>query len=167
MKGIIIDIETLANTSNAVIIEIAAIYFEEFEVKDTFNQKVQLQSCLDLGLEINENTLCWWLKQDRKLLDVLKGGESITSVLNELSIWIRKYEEIEVWANSPSFDLVILQNAFNKAGLQYPFNYLKERDLRTIKSLTNTKLENNHNALEDCIHELRILVDFKEKYARI
>ena len=36
MKGIIIDIETLSNTSNAAILEIGAIYFEGFEVKDIF-----------------------------------------------------------------------------------------------------------------------------------
>ena len=63
MKGIIIDIETLSNTSNAAILEIGAIYFEGFEVKDKFEEKISLQSCLDVGLEINQSTLMWWLNK--------------------------------------------------------------------------------------------------------
>jgi hypothetical protein len=164
MKGIVIDIETLSNTSNAAILEIGAIYFEGFEVKDKFEEKISLQSCLDVGLEINQSTLMWWLKQKRELSELLNTYNELSYVLHKFSHWYKPYSDVEYWANSPSFDIVILNNAYNKIKLESPFKFWLERDIRTIKSFVNVEIKNNHYAINDCVNELKVLKKFYETY---
>src|SRR6056297_1917625 len=63
---IMVDIETLASTSNAVIVQIAAVAFYRYsgEIHDKFKINIDPQSCVDLGLEMNVETIEWWFKQD-------------------------------------------------------------------------------------------------------
>jgi len=66
----------------------------------------------------------------------------------------------EVWANSPSFDLAMLADAFDYIELKAPWKYYEERDLRTAKRLIECKFpnvawqKNDHNALQDAKNQL-------------
>ncbi len=58
-----LDLETMGNTSNAAIISIAAVYFDETGVGRSFYHKVSLGSSCAIGLEMDADTVLWWLKQ--------------------------------------------------------------------------------------------------------
>ena len=65
---LMIDIETLGiNISkNIVILSIAAVEFDlkTGELGREFYERVDIQSCLDLGMKVDASTLFWWLKQN-------------------------------------------------------------------------------------------------------
>jgi hypothetical protein len=56
-----IDLETYANTSNAAIVQIAAVEFDDKngDILREFNSNISVQSCLDLGMEMNIDTINW------------------------------------------------------------------------------------------------------------
>ena len=66
--NVMVDLETLSTKNNATILTIGAI---KFNLKDapgegeqnTFYMRVNLDSCKELGLDIDKNTEKWWNEQ--------------------------------------------------------------------------------------------------------
>ena len=91
---IMIDIETLANTSNSIITQIGAVVFNRYSGKiiDKFKINVDAQSCEDLGMEMNVDTVEWWMSQSQEARDsVLKKPRiMIQDALKDLANFIRK-----------------------------------------------------------------------------
>ncbi len=77
----------------------------------------------------------------------------------------RTGHKVNVWANSPSFDIEILENAAKTCGVTIPeFNFRNRRDLRTITAMCPEVVKNfdwgsgtYHNALDDCRNQIRLL----------
>jgi len=174
---IMLDIETMGNTSNSAITSIGAVQFdlETGETGETFYTKVHLQSCLDSGLVMNADTVLWWLKQsDSARLELTnKPGEpnppTIAEALLKFSEFVRKMpagkkENIYVWGNSARFDCGIMSDAYKAVGLRIPWDFRNERCLRTLVAFEpqikdQTKFEGTvHNALDDCRHQIKYCV---------
>lgn len=165
MKEVMIDLETLSTNNNAVICTIGAIKFDRNEdIKDlnkmeTFYVRVDRESCEDLGMHIDKNTLEWWKTQDKKCQKEIFGEENripIKVALVKLSIFLRGCEYF--WANSPNFDCIILENAYKACKLNIPWKYYMLRDTRTLYDLGNINLSSignvSHNSLEDCYNQI-------------
>jgi hypothetical protein len=161
MKHVMIDIETMGNMSNSAIVSVGAVRFDlkTGEIGEKFYMNVDLQSCLDAGLVINADTLMWWLNQSEAARKkIIEKGHSLNRVLVSLSAFVTKDDE--VWGNSARFDLGILSDAFNKKGLPIPWDFRKERCVRTLVSFApfikdaekNTGVA--HDALADCIFQI-------------
>jgi hypothetical protein len=172
-----IDLETLSTSPDAVILTLGAITFnqeeslpetltDEFLNSDRiFYRKIIIQSCVDAGLNIDKETQMWWSKQDSNVrfesLEDETGRIELLQALEEFSIWISKnsIESSKIWANSPSFDCVILKEAYKKFNLQVPWKFWLERDVRTIMDLGGItpyghKTHNKHNAVYDCYYQI-------------
>ncbi len=162
---IMVDIETLGSESNSAILSIGAVKFDinTGEVGDTFYKTISLDSCLKVGLTINADTIAWWMNNSTESQKALfLNTNLLICVLDDLSQFITK--EDQVWGNSARFDLGLLQNAYNKVNLPIPWDFRKERCLRTLVSFnpdvkehhnfTNTK----HNALDDCYNQIQYAV---------
>lgn len=138
-----IDIETLAKSKTAVIISMAAAFFNPItgEITARFKKNINIQSCLNAGLEIDGDTISWWLKQDAEVrASVLTDPKPIFAVLKEFEDWFFKNKipktDPEMWCNGTSFDFPILSSAFLLAlKKDFPWKYYMERDVRTILSL--------------------------------
>ena len=69
---IMIDLETLATSSDAAILTIGAVKFDpldynvEFDDSDKFYVKVDLDSCNDINLTVSEDTINWWATQSEE-----------------------------------------------------------------------------------------------------
>src|ERR1700752_755293 len=65
MKHVLLDIETMGNTSRSAITSIGAVQFDlnTGEIGEKVYTRVDLQSCLDVGLTMNADTVMWWMKQ--------------------------------------------------------------------------------------------------------
>ena len=157
---VMLDIETLGTDPGAAILSIGAVAFDENgPTGATFHRQIRLTSCQTAGLEIDAETLAWWLDQDDAAKGVLTGGEDLETVLGEFIEWYRDYNPSEVWANSPSFDCAILEAAFEAVGRREPWTYYEQRDVRTIRNLPaavaldRTGIE--HDALDDAMHQAR------------
>ena len=136
MKHVMVDLETLGNGPNSVVIAIGAVKFNTQGIEDKFYVIVDPQSCIDIGLEMDASTVMWWMQQSDEARSAFKQkGVSINKALLSFSNWIGGEGERSVWGNGASFDNVILSSAYKKAGLQQPWGFWEDRCYRTIKSL--------------------------------
>ena len=138
-KEIMLDIETLNNTQSSVIVSIGAVVFD-FEKEGTeqeFYQRIDIDSCLDVGLTVSGGTIQWWLKQNEEARFAIgKDAAPIKlalinfcQFLNSVNVDNTKYN---IWGNPASFDIGIVSNAFDKCQIKIPWHYRNERDLRTL-----------------------------------
>lgn len=170
-----LDLETLSTKSNAVILTIGAIKITKdvinsgilppLENLNTFYRRINIQSCIDIGLETDQDTINWWKKQKPEaIFEAIENQDRIPikQALQEFITWFGLDTNEEVWAQGIDFDCVILRNAIEKCGLSIPWKFWNCRDSRTVLSLTGINLKNiettsnlvKHNALSDCYLQL-------------
>ena len=154
---VMLDLETLGQKPGAVIVSIGAVKFGGGEIRECFYERIDAQSCLDVGLEMDGGTVAWWLRQDpAALLEVAKPGRAIGTVLGLFAEWLGG-AEAEVWGNGAAFDNAILVAAYEAIGVKRPWEFRNDRCYRTVKSLwPEVELERegtHHNALDDAISQ--------------
>lgn len=172
---VMIDIETLGNTSASAIISIGAVRFDidTGEIGDKFHLKVSLDSSVNLGLKMNPSTVLWWLEQTKEAQDkMFKNPDNvpivpISQALLSLQAFISK-EDI-VWGNSARFDLGILGDAYNLTTLRIPWNFRNERCLRTLVAFAPHIKEEwersgiSHDAQDDCLNQINYCCEIWKK----
>ncbi len=163
---IMIDLETIATSSRAAFLQFSAVPFEakkdgEIYVDKRFNTYIG-----DLVGETNMDTFHWWLGQDPAAIAQLRDGiangiPQKQACLNFLE-WYNKLGKVEgVWSHGASFDIPIVQTAFERYGLKFPCPYWNHRDTRTLFWMKNFNLKTifregtHHNAVDDCIHQIK------------
>lgn len=167
MKDLMIDIETMGNTHNAAMLQIAGVFFDRTtkELGDSFCQEIDLQSCLDLGFEENESTRQWWSEQNPEVLkNILSNGLPVHEVINNFYKFIKPTKDLIVWSHA-TFDFVIVQNYLKILNIGY-LPYRGARDIRTLVDLSGIDLNKydwskgkTHNALDDCRFQINYCVD--------
>ncbi len=160
-NNIMVDLETMATHPNAAIVAIGAVRFTD-ELKDTFYQVVDLQSCIRAGLDVNGDTVNWWLLQEDAARQAITApGIGLTQALNLFAIWLGK--DAVIWGNGASFDNAILANAYHKTDIDLPWKYYNNRCYRTVKnfypSIKLTRMGTLHNALDDSVSQAVHLID--------
>lgn len=163
-----LDIETFSTEPDALILSVGAVLFDPFgapgEIFREWHMPLRLEQP---GSRTSLDTVMWWMGQSeaaKALLALRKEKPCITVremywALNDL------YEQVAatrggVWGNSPSFDCVILREAFNRfeAGIGTPWPFWVERCYRTYKAefahlVTMPPNELGHDALSDAKHQ--------------
>jgi hypothetical protein len=170
-NNLMIDIETFGNKQNAVIVSIAAAQFDLYGkgVIAEYYTQVDAQSCEDVGLQCNVSTVTWWLQQSEAARKAVTQSDAtpLHKALDDLTDFvheIRAHEgPVEIWANSPIFDIAILNNAYKASGRESPFAFRDERDWRTITKLFPDIVKNHkrvgdaHRADADVYNQVVIL----------
>jgi hypothetical protein len=155
-----LDIETLGTEPGAVVLSIGAVRFDDAGIVDEFYQSVSLKSCQEAGLEVDADTLNWWLQQGDDAQKVLSGGADLRTALEAFAEFYAGADEI--WAFSPSFDCAILGEAYDAVGMNEPWHYRDQRDCRTLVELPGAvDLEQNgteHHALDDAKYQARTVI---------
>lgn len=165
MNNIMVDLETLGTSSDAVIIAIGAVAFDATGLGQTFYITVDPQSCVDLGMKIDAATVMWWMRQS----DAARGafsrqGTPIVGALDAFSRYVAGCAgaSAEVWGNGATFDNVILANAYRAANMLKPWAYWGDRCYRTMKSMyphiAVEKAGVMHNALDDAAYQATHMV---------
>jgi hypothetical protein len=139
---IMIDLETLATSSDAAILTIGAVKFDPFGREDQeasmtpFYVRVDLDSCHEIGLVTNDDTIAWWANQSKEAQE-----EAFTT---EDRIHIRDaFEQLykfcwgskRVWSNGAAFDVVICETVFKRLNKAVPWSFWQVRDVRTAFDL--------------------------------
>lgn len=160
---VMVDIETLGTDPGCAVISIGAVQFDGDGLGDTFTRSISLSSCQDAGLTIDAGTLEWWLEQDEDAQHVLTGGDDLAGVLRDFTSWMGVVQPDEMWANSPSFDCVILASAFDAVDMDVPWEFWEQRDCRTVKNLP-CALDvdhdgTDHDALDDARYQARVVME--------
>lgn len=151
-----IDLETFGTRGTSVFLSIAATPFnlETGEMGKPFLKNVDLQSALDAGLTIDADTIKWWLQQDPAIAaKMFADPEPLGDVLRAFTIWWYENELIYPWSNGATFDIVIMDNAYDQCKLQAPWKFWNERCYRTLASLYKryqlAKPANMHDPIVD------------------
>jgi hypothetical protein len=166
MLEVMIDLETYSVEPNAVILTIGAIKFSRtgsVQAKkklSTFYRRITLKSCKDVGLHTNPETVEWWSAQEKTAMYEAIGNPDripLKQALEEFNNWFRG--SYIVWANSPSFDCVILESAAKACGSKIPWKFWNTRDCRTLFDLGNVRIKDlpigiAHNAEDDCYRQI-------------
>jgi hypothetical protein len=159
LTDIMIDLETLATSTDASILSIGAVRFDPFgkDVKEpqmkSLYTRVDLDSCDRLGLTTSEDTIAWWANQSKEAQEEAfnpDGRIDITAAFEQLYkfCWGAK----RVWSNGSVFDIMICEHVFKKIGKAVPWQFWQIRDVRTIFDIginPNRPPVLKHHALED------------------
>ena len=152
MKHIMLDLETMGNGNNAAIVAIGAVEFdlpgrirEHWEARpEKFYQKVDLESSVNAGMQIDTSTILWWLKQSDEARKSTFEGVTVPlgSTLCSFSQWVTAIAradafggDVSVWGNGATFDNVIIRNAFRAVGLPVPWSFRNDKCYRTVINL--------------------------------
>ena len=174
MTDIMVDLECLSTRPHAAIVVIAAIRFKRgcvwdkkvnintLNKNDIFYQRIDINSCLEVGLHIDENTENWWKHQDKALqYEALYHPNRVNLVqaLQEFKEWFGTDTWTKIWGNGSGFDCTILGEAYKRCGMIAPWKFWMERDLRTIMDLARLRAsdlpqDNKHHALYDCYNQI-------------
>lgn len=165
MKHVMIDLETLGTVASSVILSIGAVKFdlESDKMDDAgFYASVSIESNLDLGRRIQEDTLLWWFKQDAAAQQVFHDPKTtLSEALSDLRDWIGT-DDYLIWSNGADFDIPMLAHAYSQIGMEVPWKFWNARCFRTYKNLPGAKDVRvqtgvKHNALSDAVSQAQTL----------
>jgi hypothetical protein len=161
-----VDLETLGTAADSVILSIGAVRFDALSdhIDDVaFYASISIESNLRHRRTLSEQTLCWWLQQSPEAQAVFfEDKMELPDALDEFLAWCTRSQDDECfWSNGADFDLPMLKNALENAGLPAPWKFWNTRCVRTLRALPQAadapKPPNPlaHNALEDALAQAR------------
>ncbi len=171
---IMVDLETVSTEPEAGILSIGAVefscpiggfaysYHADREPKE-FYERISFESLESAGFHISPETMAWWDKTENKeaRMEAFGGSRNIAGVLIDFSMWLIScmqypHDDLILWSNGADFDCVILAQAYERVGLNFPIDCRNYRCFRTLKNLMPPNLLNlvppnqeKHNALSD------------------
>ena len=159
-----IDIETMGQRPNAPVLSIGAVKFDPNtgKIGQEFYAAVSPADAFLHGSP-DGDTLKWWMGQaDAARASVVSGTDTLAEALGKLAGFYGNWGNVEVWGNGPSFDMTILEYAFNRAlGAKAPWQFWNVRDCRTVASIAGKRPPRiggagvYHNALDDARHQAK------------
>lgn len=166
---LMVDLETMSTRTDAAILSIGAVVFdpnsESLDGCPRFYQTVCIESNEKDRRHFSSSTIVWWLQQGEAaraalMTDVLPLHKALIA----LQKFIAQHSPVVCWANSPSFDCAILRSAYAYHHMHFPFDYYKERDVRTIKDAAypngdapNCQRGVAHGALDDALAQAELV----------
>ena len=158
-KHLMVDMETLAVSPNAVVLSIGAVHFDPFGsgYADHLYLRIDIDDQNTYNREVDPNTIEWWGKQDPLIME-----EAFNEVgripLAEAADQFHKFAWgcDAFWSHGATFDLAILENIYRQLKKPLPWNYWQLRDTRTLFDLgfdPNMPKESKHDALQDAIRQ--------------
>lgn len=152
---LMIDLETLGNTSNAAVVQIGAAAFNRNDgsVSEPFSVKVDAHS----KSTMDQSTIVWWMGQSEEARKSVFEGERIhpAAGLCKLNKFIEdSFDEVigyRIWSKPSTFDIVILENLYKNCDMQQPWVHWCTRDLRTL--IEAAKLSRGEETLPRIAHD--------------
>ena len=154
-RHLMVDLETLATSPDAVILTIGAVTFDPASnrIFDKLYYRVDIESCDRLGMTVNDDTVEWWSKQAADVQTEAFAEDNrlpIEEVIEKFHKFAWNCDAF--WSHGATFDLVILDCYYRKLNKVPPWNFWQIRDTRTLFDLgydPEMPKEGLHNALED------------------
>ncbi len=165
MNNVMLDLETMGVSNNALIVSIGACFFNPLNdsIGKTFYTNINMQSAIDIGCKFDANTIKWWMHQTNEArIALFKHTIDICDVLHSFNSFINlncdNISTINIWSHV-TFDHVILEETYRKAKIKPAFHYTSARDIRTLTHFvgyikTGERIGIHHNALDDCLYQV-------------
>lgn len=176
--NMMIDLETLDARPSAVVFQVGVLVFKDVLGGDIrgnliLEKKIFHLDILDqimTGRTVDPETVRWWKSQSadswHRHPDEITKADDMFQEINELYV---KHEVRSLWANSPSFDCVLMRSLRESLKIEWQFpSFRKDMDLRTLKMLFQMKgrrmessgKQTTHNALSDCEDQFHVAVHY-------
>lgn len=169
-KHLMLDLETLSKSADSVILSIGAVAFDmdgtvgpEFERFPTIDDQM-------VNRKIDWSTVQWWMEQEQTARMSIANADRVLS-LKECLIDFAGFcrdnldEKFRVWSNGASFDIAMMNHAYDQYGFETPWSYRNQMDCRTIVYLSKISTKKyfsngtKHNAIDDCKWQIGWTVD--------
>lgn len=177
-RHLMLEIKTLGKAKGSSLLSIAAVLFDPNGNKplhvEPDNQFYLVLSSFDMGnygFSSDADTVRWWKSQPiwpKLSRDTIQSGVSLVRAIKLLNEFIDRKAPTKVWANSPSFDIEILREAYQTVRLPFPIFYRQEMDFRTVMDMVypnrdmRPKIEiegfQPHHALGDAMAQSKLLI---------
>jgi hypothetical protein len=172
-----LDLETLGKGPRAAIVSIGAVIFDPHGAEPTaphqrYYARISLESSRAIGLEIDTDTLNWWLGQgpvsraelanDYGRIEIAEALRGLAWFLNGHNTTDRSSDDLRLWCCGASFDFPILREAYRLCGIEAPWMFYHERDYRTLREMVPAcprppRATTSHHALHDAFEQARHL----------
>jgi hypothetical protein len=176
MDNVMLDIETMGTTCTAAIISIGAVFFDkDLGLGSTFYSQISLDSAIRSGMTVDGSTIMWWMEREeaaRKAFFNNIKARALDDALLDFTAFIGMYGNApHIWGNGSDFDNVIIHSACRLLGKNRPWEYYKNRDFRTLKSLyrdipSPVKTGTEHNALDDAVWQAEYAILILKEHDR-
>ena len=160
---IMLDIETMSVHPTAMVLSVAAIAFDPFEITTDFSDNPKLDLLLSLeeqsNRDVQEITAWWWAQRAPEVKAKIFGEENRVSVDIALDLLIKFcWQKSTVWCQGPTLDITVLTHLFEEHNKGVPWKYNVVRDSRTLLSLVEIEdePEATHDAIQDCYRQCRM-----------
>ncbi|WP_194442379.1 3'-5' exonuclease [Pseudoalteromonas simplex] len=176
LNDVMLDLETIGQQSNAVIVSIGAVFFNPLtgNIGAEFYQVIDIEDAMKYG-KVDGSTLKWWMKQNDDARSIFNTNDTmpLKDALLEFNEWMYQIEGFinrVVWGNGATFDNTILTNAYKATNMTKPWHFSNDRDVRTMVDVgrrvlgidpkkSNAFKGNPHNALDDAKHQAKYISD--------
>lgn len=167
MNHCMLDLETLGVEPGCPILSIGAVYWEPTtgELGQEFYCNIQISDSLKNGFTPNGATVEWWLTQSDEARGALfDHPKTVAAALIAFSNFVASPKDC-IWGNGPGFDNAILKAAYEQMGIEVPWYFRGDRDMRTLKTIAGLKgillpsfirEGTYHHALDDAKHQVEI-----------
>lgn len=171
---LMIDKETLA-LDNPVVIQLGFVVFNKDKVLWTSSYNICPKSCVAIGMEMDLDTVSWWLKTNPSLLTSILDGNSV-SIEEALSFMFNVYKSFNckgVMSNGSLADIKWVHqlvkgiNKTNETKIEIPWSYKEEMCFRTMRALfpqyKGVEFGERHDALNDARYQVSVVQEIMNK----
>lgn len=164
MDNVMLDLETMATSSNAVVVSLGAVYFNEHKTGDTFYRVLDVDEQLARNREVSPQTMEWWAKQSAAARAVFdEKGWPVKTVLEQFAEFLGD-RNLKIWGNGSDFDNILVGSLYEMWGIKRPWSYSNNRCYRTLKNVAFANSSHalparrnvHHNALDDAVYQAEL-----------
>lgn len=162
-------------------------FYQELDLQDQPDRHIDISTVQWWADRCKENVsnLDLLAKPKQRRLSTMKVLGMLDNFINypQSSFFVchtSKFVELErdefnvaVWACDPDFDVTILNNLYESENIRCPWRYNEPKSFRTIRLLAEMKgialpkAEASHNALEDCIRQVKEVSTFIKNISKV
>lgn len=172
---LMVDIETMGVEPGCAVLSIGAVVFDPYVVStpqqlfdDGYYVNIALHGSLREGFFIDPDTEAWWEAQGSEAREALSENAIMPrEAIRDFLLYCTNHKQklSGVWANSPSFDCVILKKTTEMLGMRWPFPFYIWKDVRTLRYLCYPNGERPlfhpdmvaHHALHDAVNQALVV----------
>lgn len=170
MAHLMLDLETMAVSPNAVVLTLGAVKFNPWG--NGYGEKLYFRINIDdqdkFGREVDPNTLEWWSKQDPVVMEEAFSDNDRVPLVEAMDRFHKFAWGCDAfWSHGATFDLVIIESLYRQLGKSLPWQFWSLRDTRTLFDLgfdPDMPKGGKHDALQDAIRQA---VGVQNVYAKL
>ena len=155
MKHVMIDIETLGTSADAVILSIGLVEFnpKTNEIGRTTEFRCTRASQEALDRQVDPKTEAWWSRQSPEAQARLVQEpifDNPTNMMQAVWHWLNSIAssqwDLNLWAKGPGFDMLLCRDLATQCGVKWKGHFAREFCVRTI--LLQAKMKGWYDILD-------------------